>query len=391
MKDFSAEAQLKGWAFSWNNSTGGAVLGVIKEMRVVMLQRRRSSALVLLLFLLSACTQAPAVPEDNATLHAAETAAVSMAQTQAALIAASPTPVTSSALPTISFSTTPINASDLPTALPVSYPTIIPSSTPLGPLTATPTAAVLPANFSPVLLGKKYSGDMFFTPLGGVQGGSWISVDQAAAQIRGASGYDVYTFAGGLHRVYGYAPEISMISRNYYLSTDAALNETGMIGVAPGWRVTHRTAQELPSENELYRQVVTDWLSQAGIADPQTGTMHIYRVDLEGDGTYEIFISDTRVESQHTVASGDHSIVLMRKVTGNGAITIPILVDLYAAVGYGNPFPCSYSIANFIDLNQDGVLEAIIEFDRWEAYGASVYQINGETVQQVLGKTCITP
>lgn len=348
-------------------------------------------ALIALLFTVSACAQATNVPKDVATSDAEETAAVSVAHTQTALNSSISTQVASSAMPTISFSTTLVSASDLPTAEPVSSPTITPSSTPLSPLTATPTAAVLPSNFSPVLLGKKYEADMFFTLLGGVQGGRWLSADQAAAQIGGASGYDVYTFAGGPHQIYGYAPETSMISRDYFLSTDAALNETGMIGVSPGWRVTHGAAVELPSENELYRQVVTDWLSQAGIADPQTGTMHIYRVDLEGDGTDEIFISDTRVESQHTVAAGDHSIVLMRKVTGNGAITIPILVDLYAAVGYGNPFPCSYSISNFIDLNQDGVLEAIVEFDRWEAFGASVYQVNGETVQQVLGKTCVMP
>jgi hypothetical protein len=119
--------------------------------------------------------------------------------------------------------------------------------------------------------------------------------------------------------------------------------------------------------------------------------MQVYRIDLEGDGTDEIFISDTRVESAHTVATGDHSVIVMRKVSGNGAVTIPILVDLYAAVGYGNPFPCSYSIANFIDLNQDGVLEVMAAYDRWEAFGASIYQVQGETVQQVLGATCINP
>ena len=45
----------------------------------------------------------------------------------------------------------------------------------------------------------------------------------------------------------------------------------------------------------------------------------------------------------------------------------------------------------FFDLNQDGVLEVVVEFERWEGFGASVYEVDGETVEEVLGSTCITP
>lgn len=337
-----------------------------------MLRRRVLSVFVLLLIPLSACTQPAVVPGEA---------------TDSAVDSPSPTPlapVTSSALPTVSFSMTPVEGSDVPTGVP-------PSSTASIPATATPTAAVLPANFSPVLLGKKYDANTFFTLLGGVQGGAWLSADQAAASIPGASPYDVYTLGSGPHLVYGYAPEKSMIHADYFLGTDAALNETGMIGVAPGWQVTHGVAEELPANNDLYRQVVLDFLSDAGVVDPQIGTMHIYRIDLESDGSDEILITDTRVESAHTVAAGDHSIVLMRKVSGSGVVTIPILVDLYAAIGYGNPFPCSYSVANFIDLNQDGVLEVVVSYDRWEGFGASVHQVHADSAEQVLGSTCIGP
>lgn len=343
--------------------------------------RRRNLALFVLLFTFSACVRSPVVRNDAAT---AEVAVVSSSSTPVAS-------VTSDVLPTISFSTTPVAASELPTGIPPSYPTIAPSSTSSVPPTATPTAAVMPSNFSPVLLGKKYDANTFFTLLGGVQAGRWISADQAAANIAGASAYDVYAIASGPDPVYGYAPEKSMIHNDYFLSTDAALNETGMIGVVQGWPVTHRLAEELPSTNDMYYQVVLDVLTQAGVENPQIGTMHIYRIDIEGDGTDEIFISDTRVESSHGVAAGDHSVIVMRKVSGSDVVTIPMLVDLYAAVGYGNPFPCSYSIANFIDLNQDGVLEVMVAYDRWEGFGASIYHVQGETAQQVLGTTCINP
>ena len=328
--------------------------------------RHQLSAVAILLFVLSACTQASSLPGDTATAPAPETPA--NAASSVAPIAATLTP---GLLPTVSFSAIPMSENVSPTD--------------------TPTAVVLPSNFSPILLGKKYDSNMFFVMLGGVQDGQWISVDQAVANIAGAAEYDVYAFASGPQQAYGYAPQRSMPSGGYFLSTDSAMNETGMIGVVRGWQVAHRVAEELPSDNEMYQQIMIDWLSEAGIDDPQLGTMHIYRIDLEGDGTDEIFISDTRVEGLHGVVAGDHSVILLRKVIANGVVTIPILADLYAAIGYGNPFPCSYSIANFVDLNQDGVLEVMAAYDRWEGFGASVYEVQGETVQQVLGTTCINP
>jgi hypothetical protein len=204
--------------------------------------------------------------------------------------------------------------------------------------------------------------------------------------------YDVDTLATGMYHVYGYAPHRGFpISGGYFLSTDATLDEFGMIGVAHGWQVTQRAVEELPSTNEFYRQVVTDWLSQAGMTDPQIGTIQIHRVDLEGDGSDEIFITDTRVEGQHGTKPGDHSIILMRKVISNEAVTIPIVVDTYASLKQPYPFPCTYFIGNFIDLNQDGVLEVVVEFERWEGFGAIVYEVDGENAQEVFGSTCITP
>ena len=37
-----------------------------------------------------------------------------------------------------------------------------------------------------------------------------------------------------------------------------------------------------------------DWLKAEGVTRPELGDLHIYRVDLEGDGSDEIFISATR-------------------------------------------------------------------------------------------------
>ena len=329
---------------------------------------KKSFLIFVLLFNLVACAQTSTLTLEAINPAPAETATSYMAGTQTAPAI--------SLLPTLSFSTT-----------------LLPTITPLVSLTPTntPTALALPSDFSPVLYGNKYDADTFFILLGGVQGRNWLPADQAAAHIIGATGYDVYTLAGETYQVYGYAPVTYPVYPGYFLSTDATLNETGMVGVVQGWQAAQRNVEELPPENELYKQVVVDWLAQAGVVNPQLGTIQIHRVDLEGDGSDEIFISATRVESQHTIQEGDHSIILMRKVIGNNALTIPILADLYTSLGYGNPFPCTYFIGNFIDLNRDGVLEVVVEYERWEGFGASVYQIDGQNVEEALGATCITP
>jgi len=246
------------------------------------------------------------------------------------------------------------------------------------------------SDFSPILYGKKYDANTFFILLGGMQGDTWLAPDQATSRFAGAWGYDVYPPSGEKALIHGHAPEFSMMGQAYFVGTDVTFYQFGMVGVAQGWQVMQRQAEELPSENEFYQQLVRDWLSQTGVADPQIGIIQIHRVDLEGDGSDEIFITDTRVEGQHGTKPGDHSIILMRKVVGNEAVTVPILVDMYASVRPGNPFPCTYSIGNFIDLNQDGILEVMVEFERWEGFGAAVYQVDGQNVEEVLGGTCIT-
>ncbi len=262
----------------------------------------------------------------------------------------------------------------------VSTPTAMPDS---GP-TFTPTAGIMPPDFSPIVYGKKFDADTFFILLGGVQGETWLTSDKAAAQVGGTVQYDVHTFAKGSYQVYGYAPEFSPTSQEYFLSTDETLNEFGMIGVAHGWPVRQVVAQELSADNEIYQNVVLDWLKENGLPKPELDTLRIFRVDLEGDGVDEIFISATHLdESQHTTQSGDYSVVLMRKVVGNDAVTLLIAGDIYHSQELEITYPRTYLPASFIDLNRDGVLEVVVDFQQWENAGALIYQVTGQDILKV--------
>ena len=252
---------------------------------------------------------------------------------------------------------------------------------------SSPTTPGMPSDFSPILYGKKYDANTFFLLLGGIQGELWLSPDLAAAQFVHipSSGYDVFTLAQTKYQVDGYAPFFSHPSQDYTVRTDVTLDEPGMVAVARNWPTLQRPVHELAPDHEIYRQAVLDWLTAEGVMAPQLGSLRVFRVDIEGDGVDEIFISATHLdESQHTTKSGDYSIILMRKVTGNDTITQTIVGDIYRSQGLEITYPRTYTPAKFIDLNRDGRLEVVVDIQRWEGMGALVYQIDGQSVIESL-------
>lgn len=217
----------------------------------------------------------------------------------------------------------------------------------------------------------------------------WLAPDITAVRFAGALEYDIHTFPSANVQMAGNAPEFSPTCKNYFVGTDAIIEGFGMVGVARGWQVLQREVEELPPDNQFYKQAVIDWLTAEGISAPQLDVLRVFRVDIEGDGVDEIFINATHLdESQHTTKAGDYSIILMRKVVGNEAVTLPILGDVYHSQEIEITFPLTYSLANFIDLNQDGVLEVVVDIQKWEGFGAIVYQVDDQDVIQTLRAVC---
>ena len=188
-----------------------------------------------------------------------------------------------------------------------------------------------PTDFSPVLYGGKVYDSTFFLLLGGVSTNEWFAPNESVARFSGEVTYSLHSMEyENRYFLWGKKPEFSPPYNIYTVSTDAGLDEAGFVGVVDGWAVTKRQADELSAEGEFYQQAVLDWLTAEGVDDPQPGTLQIFRVDIEGDGSDEIFISATRLdESQHTTKAGDYSVILMRKVIGNDVVTIPLVADIY--------------------------------------------------------------
>lgn len=273
-----------------------------------------------------------------------------------------------------------------PTLVPFLPPPLLdPTPTPPPPA-FTQEVFVKPTDFSPVLYGGKFYQSSFFLLLGGVSQDGWLSADESVARFSGEATYSLHSMVyEAKYFVWGRAPEYSPAYGMYSVSTDAMLDEGGMVATLDGWPVTKWEATELSPDSDIYRQAVLDWLAKQGVADPQVGSLRIFRVDLENDGSDEIFLSATRLDdSQHTTKAGDYSIVLMRKIMGDDVMTIPFMADVYSSRETEITFPRTYSLANFIELNQDGILEVVVAFEKWEGFGAIVFQVDGQQVIQSL-------
>jgi hypothetical protein len=252
------------------------------------------------------------------------------------------------------------------------------------------TSGEQPADFTPILYGGNFSPGNFLL-LGGAGRGAWLSPEESVSRFVGRSTYSLHTMnALNKYSLRGDAPEYSPTCKVFWVGSDEDPGEDGLVATLGGWSVTKYPLLELsPSVDTFYHQAVLDWLRSQGVANPVSENVRIFRVDLEDDGVDEVFVSATHLDaSQHTTKAGDYSIVLMRKLVGTAVTTTLVAGNIYTSQELQTTYPNTYSLANFIDLNQDGVMEVVVDVTHWEGGGALVYEVNGQTVQEVLRSIC---
>ncbi len=291
-----------------------------------------------------------------------------------------------------------------PPAMPVSSPRpnnppeTAPSLTPfpnLGALPTPPTATPASyASFSPILFRTFVDRYYSFKLLGGYADGNWMKEDQVAPQIQYEKMVDVYDTNGkvGGTLIHDIASLDPPFCGSTYIGTDLTESAGWQFAFYQGWQVTQRPVTDMAVDLQTYVQAARDWLVSQGIADPTVQIARITKVDLEGDGSDEVFIAATSFKTpnpQSPLAEfGDYSVVLMRKVSGNAVITVPVVADVYHLDQPEPVFPLTYLLSGFIDLNQDGNLEVVLEATRWEGSGILIYEIKGLNTIQVLKEIC---
>lgn len=281
-----------------------------------------------------------------------------------------------------------------PTAILPTIATVPPLPTPTLVETPTnlPSVTLSAADFTPILYRDNFSRYNEFQIIGGVQEGEWLAAEAVADKVQFEQAFDLYAngFAGvATTKDYGTSISNPRCGETY-IGSDFSTYIPNVIGVKQGWDVTHRPWQDIAVDTPVYYGAVADWLFSQGVTLPNIQITRIVRVDLEGDGVDEVFISASHFEDEsgHMAEAGDYSIILMRKIVGSEVATVPVVADLYTAQTAELEFPFTYSPASLLDLNQDGILELIVEVTRWEGNGVTIYEIDGANVAQALSAVC---
>jgi len=269
--------------------------------------------------------------------------------------------------------------------------------TPLPETSSTPTMTNTPdpATPGPVLsqpgaiIARVEGGPDSFLLVGGSQNGSWINAADIAGGIQGGSNYLLYTPFEIQDWVIGQELSFARTCNQHFITIDPPFTSQSAVGVSGDWDVQPRTPVELSVELEVYLQAITAWQIEQAPSMPIPLINKIWKVDLEGDGTDEVFINGTRFAEPtgHNVGPRDYSVVLMRTVIGSEVATVELVGDYYSEEAM-NEFPLTYNLEFIGDLDGDGTMEVVVGVSRWEGTGVMVFDVNGAEVNLILSAMC---
>ena len=348
-----------------------------------MIRVKPSLVIFVLLFSIIACSQGPSAPS---AATATFTPYVSGTQTALAAGLASPTPWfagTETALANLT--PTPwLSGTETAMAIASASPTPPPLPTFEVSASATLPPAVVDGTFSPVFYGSSS-----FLLLGGFkQDHGWVAAENAFAYANNEAEYDFFNPRDSV-KLRGSTLELSPTCRQYFMRSSVVLPES-MVGVASGWVTGKRETRDLAPDDLAYAQAISEWFQSRGTPPGEIHITRILQADLEGDGIDEVLLSATYFKdpSGHLTETGDYSVVLMRKVLGNDVVTVPLISEYYVSGAPEVSYPKTYTLAEAIDLNRDGILEVVVDVSRWEGGGAIVFRVDGQNAREVLRAIC---
>ncbi len=139
----------------------------------------------------------------------------------------------------------------------------------------------------------------------------------------------------------------------------------------------------ISTNNETYRNITRDFLKGQGLGDRDMNEMfvsQVVKVDLEGDGTDEVFISVQASENYLTEFHKEeggvlYSYLFMRKIVNGKVETFVLAGEQFER--RPDYVTMVFSLSGFWDMDGDGVLEAITREAYYEGFGYGIYSFDG--------------
>jgi hypothetical protein len=204
------------------------------------------------------------------------------------------------------------------------------------------------------------------TFIGASRGGDWVSANEALDTISGTVRFQLYSTLGYLGEAQGVikrATETGVCSGSPTIAFSSQPVNLGSIAFSVDWNAQPRKISELDPSLVVYQEVLGDYLESSGINNPNLQINSIVKADLDGDGLEEVIMTASWYEgglSNRGVASGDYSVVFLRKIFSGEVRTFTMIEKIYHSA-IGAIIPISYQTVGILDLNGDDVMEIILK------------------------------
>ncbi len=232
-------------------------------------------------------------------------------------------------------------------------------------------------------------------PVGGWQG-KWLELDRVLENVHKGKGYTQFTADKTLSKkfVITYVPDASEVREEEYYSSDMLMmgGKGGTMNMTLGTNCPNRIrkARPISTNNKTYKKIARDFLKSRGYSDNTPMFIkQIVKIDLENDGTDEVFItvqSSENYETQwiDTEAQGPfYCYTFMRKIGKNGQVKTTVLAEDHHTsqeMEEGSAITYESRVIGFVDLNNDGISEMIMIEEYYEGWEVGLWQLkkNGE-------------
>lgn len=243
--------------------------------------------------------------------------------------------------------------------------------------------------------------------VGASQNGKWIKETDVAPNFGKPAKYIGFDSLKNEKpfEIFGTSGETGCGARQYYFGKtnkvpeniyddSTTLKPVLAIGANATWNPLPRTATKIGLTNKTYQKIALDFLGTKGITAETIKLEKAFSVDLEGDGTDEIFLeattnTDKNGEFVWMERAGNYSFVMMRKIVGGKPKDFLVEGNFNPRKEPVEGYHVEYDLSAFADLNGDGKLETIVEGTySYAGTSTEIYESDKNALKEVLSVEC---
>jgi hypothetical protein len=243
--------------------------------------------------------------------------------------------------------------------------------------------------------------------IGGTQNGKWLKEEEVLISIGKPTkfiGFDSFKNEKP-SAIFGTISELMGCGAYFFqfgeteevpkeISFEASLKPILAIGANAKWNPLPRLPKKLDSSNKTYQKFALDFLKTKGIKPKNFKFENAFTIDLEGDGSDEVFLEatnykDKKGEIGSPARAGSYSFVLMRKIINGKPQNILIGGEFHPKKPEFEDYITESDLSAFADLNGDGKIELILE--NLYSYGGvstEIYESQNNILKEVLAVEC---